>query len=29
MTLDDSQAELTPASPFDYDYTTRWHLEPG
>jgi hypothetical protein len=28
-TLVDSQAELTPASPFDYDYTTRWNLAPG
>ena len=24
-----SQAELTPATPFDYDYTTRWSFAPG
>jgi hypothetical protein len=29
LTLVDSQAELTPATPFDYDYTTRWNLAPG
>jgi hypothetical protein len=27
--LVDSQAELTPAVPFDYDYTTRWNFAPG
>lgn len=27
--LDDSQAILTPAVPFDYDSTTRWSLSPG
>ena len=26
--LDDVQAVLTPATPFDYDYTTRWSLSP-
>lgn len=29
MTLVDSQAELTPETPFDYDSTTRWNLAPG
>ena len=27
--LVDSQAELTPQTPFDYDYTTRWNFAPG
>lgn len=27
--LADFQAELTPATPFDYDYTTRWSLSPS
>jgi hypothetical protein len=29
LTLADSQAELTPQTPVDYDYTTRWNLAPG
>jgi hypothetical protein len=29
LNLVDSQPELTPESPFDYDYTTRWSLAPG
>ena len=27
--LDDFESVLTPAAPFDYDYTTRWSLSPG
>jgi hypothetical protein len=27
--LDDAESVLTPAVPFDYDYTTRWSLSPG
>ena len=29
LSLADSQAVLTPQTPFDYDYTTRWNLTPG
>jgi hypothetical protein len=29
LNLVDSQAELTPETPLDYDYTTRWSLVPG
>jgi hypothetical protein len=29
LALADSQAELTPETPFDHDYTTRWNLTPG
>ena len=29
LNLVDSQAELTPETPFDYDSTTRWSLSPG